>query len=59
MAAAVVDQVSKFINGQKDPLVSLVRKLVEAESPSAHPECHDSVRRILAGALLDVVFVLR
>ena len=59
MAAAIVDQVSKFINGQKDPLVSLVRKLVEAESPSAHPECHDSVRRILAGALMDVGYVVR
>mgnify|MGYP001812255152 FL=1 len=59
MAAAVVDQVSKFINGQKDPLVSLVRKLVEAESQSAHPECHDSVRRILAGALMDVGYVVR
>jgi len=59
MAAAIVDQVSKFINGQKDPLVSLVQKLVEAESPSAHPECHDSVRRILAGALMDVGYVVR
>lgn len=59
MAGAVVHQVSDFINGQKGSLVSLVQRLVEAESPSAHPECHDSVRRILAGALMDVGYVVR
>ena len=59
MAGAVVDQVRDFINGQKDALVSLVQRLVEAESPSAHPECHDSVRRILATALMDVGYIVR
>ena len=59
MASAVVDQVRDFINGQKDALVTLVQRLVEAESPSAHPECHDSVRRILATALMDVGYVVR
>lgn len=59
MAGAVVDQVRDFINDQKDALVSLVQRLVEAESPSAHPECHDSVRRILATALMDVGYVVR
>jgi len=59
MAGAVVDQVKDFINGQKDALVNLVQRLVEAESPSAHPECHDSVRRILATALMDVGYVVR
>ncbi|HSM30174.1 MAG TPA: M20 family metallopeptidase [Woeseiaceae bacterium] len=59
MADAVVDQVRDFINSQKDALVSLVQRLVEAESPSAHPECHDSVRRSLAGALMDVGYVVR
>ena len=59
MAGAVVDQVKDFINGQKDALVTLVQRLVEAESPSAHPECHDSVRRILATALMDVGYVVR
>jgi len=59
MAGAVVDQVRDFINGQKDALVNLVQRLVEAESPSAHPECHDSVRRILATALMDVGYVVR
>ena len=59
MAGAVVDQVRDFINGQKDALVTLVQRLVEAESPSAHPECHDSVRRILATALMDVGYIVR
>jgi glutamate carboxypeptidase len=59
MPGAIVDQVRDFINGRKDSLVSLVRDLAEAESPSAHPECHDSVRRILSGALMDVGYVVR
>lgn len=59
MARPVVDQVSDFISGQKDALVSLLQRLVEAESPSAHPECHDSVRRILSGALMDAGYRVR
>jgi glutamate carboxypeptidase len=59
MAGAVADQVRDFILGQKDALVELLRRLVEAESPSAHPECHDSVRRILSGALMDVGYEVR
>jgi len=59
MASAAVDQVRDFINGQKHALVSLVQRLVEAESPSAHPEYHDSVRRILASALMDAGYVAR
>jgi glutamate carboxypeptidase len=59
MPGAIVDQVRDFINGRKDSLVSLVRNLAEAESPSAHPECHDSVRRILSAALMDVGFIVR
>lgn len=59
MPSTAVDQVRNFINGQKDSLVSLVKRLVEAESPSAHPQYHDSVRRILASALMDVGYVTR
>ena len=54
MARAVVEQVTDFILGQKDALVKLLQDLVEAESPSAHPESHDSIRRILSAALMDV-----
>ena len=59
MAAAIVDQVKDFIDGQRGSLISLLQELVEAESPSAHPECHDSVRRILSGALMDVGYIVR
>jgi glutamate carboxypeptidase len=59
MAAAIVDQVKDFIDGQRGSLISLLQELVEAESPSAHPECHDSVRRILSGALMDVGYLVK
>jgi glutamate carboxypeptidase len=59
MASTAVDLVRDFIKEQKDSLVTFVQRLVEAESPSAHPEYHDSVRRILASALMDVGYVAR
>lgn len=59
MARAVVEQVTDFILGQKDALVKLLQDLVEAESPSAHPESHDSIRRILSAALMDVGYAIR
>jgi len=59
MAAAIVDRVKRFVNGQKDTLINLLGELVEAESPSSHPESHDSVHRILAAALMDVGYVVR
>jgi glutamate carboxypeptidase len=59
MPDAIAAQVRNFINGRKDLLVGLVRNLAEAESPSAHPECHDSVRRILSAALMDVGYIVR
>lgn len=59
MAAAIVDQVKAFIDSQRDSLICLLQDLVEAESPSSHPECHDSARRILSGALMDVGYIVR
>jgi glutamate carboxypeptidase len=59
MAGESVDQVREFILGQKDALVELLQGLVEAESPSAHPESHDSIRRILSVALMDVGYAVR
>jgi len=59
MATAIVDQVKRFVNDHKDTLVNLLQELVEAESPSSHPESHDSIHRILAAALMDVGFVVR
>ena len=54
MSGAIVDRVSNFINEQQDSLITLLRRLVETESPSSHPASHGRVRRILSAALTDV-----
>ena len=54
MSGAIIDRVSTFVNEQQDSLISLLRRLVEAESPSSHPASHGRVRRILTAALTDV-----
>ena len=51
-AARVLD----YVNGQQHVLTGLIRDLVDAESPSAQPETHDEVRRILRLALASVGF---
>ena len=59
MPNVVADRVKRFIHDQREPLVGLLRQLVEAESPSSQPESHDSIRRILETALMDVGYVAR
>jgi glutamate carboxypeptidase len=54
-AAKVLD----YVNSRQQLLTGLIRELVEAESPSAHPETHDDVRRILRLALADAGFESR
>ena len=54
-AATVLD----YVLDQQHAFTSLTRDLVEAESPSAHPETHDDVRRILRLALASVGFESR
>ncbi len=49
-AARVLD----YVRGQQAAMIELIRDLVEAESPSSHPETHDDVRRVLRLALADV-----
>lgn len=44
---------------QRADLVELLRSLVEAESPSARPDVHDTSRAVLARALGDLDFVVR
>jgi glutamate carboxypeptidase len=51
-AARVLD----YVNGQQHLLTGLIRDLVDAESPSAQPETHDEVRRIIRLALASVGF---
>ena len=54
-AARVLD----YVFDRQHAFTSLTRDLVEAESPSAHPETHDDVRRILRLALASVGFESR
>jgi glutamate carboxypeptidase len=54
MRAITAATVLEYVNDQQHLLTNLIRDLVEAESPSAHPETHDDVRRILRLALASV-----
>lgn len=51
MCATNAARVLDYVNDQQEVLTNLIKDLVEAESPSAHPETHDGVRRILRLAL--------
>lgn len=51
MCATNAARVLDYVNKQQHVLTNLVKNLVEAESPSAQPETHDGVRRILRLAL--------
>ena len=59
MCATIASSVLDYVQGQRSTLISLVRDLVEAESPSAHPETHDEVRRVLRLALAEVGYESR
>jgi len=54
-AATVLD----FVKTQQHVLTDLIRDLVEAESPSDHPDTHDDVRRVLRLALASVGYESR
>lgn len=54
MSAETVERVRDFIDGHRNSLVSLLRRLVEAESPSSQPAAHDRVRSILKVALANI-----
>jgi len=51
MCATTAARVLDYVNDQEHVLTNLLKNLVEAESPSTHPETHDGVRRILRLAL--------
>lgn len=51
MCATTAARVLEYVNDQRHVLTNLLKHLVEAESPSAQPETHDGVRRILRLAL--------
>jgi len=54
MCASTASRILDYVNGQAPALTRLIKDLVDAESPSAHPETHDEVRRVLRLALADV-----
>ena len=56
MSATNAAKVLDYVNSQQHVLTGLIRDLVDAESPSAEPETHDEVRRILRLALASVGF---
>jgi glutamate carboxypeptidase len=58
MSGETVERVREFINGQQHSLISLLRCLVEAESPSSQPAAHDRVRTILKKELADVGYLV-
>jgi len=54
MCASTAARILDYVNGQSSTLTDLTKKLVDAESPSSHPETHDNVRRVLRLALASV-----
>ncbi len=54
MSATTASRILDYVKDQSSAFVSLTRSLVEAESPSARPESHDEVRRVLRLALAGV-----
>jgi glutamate carboxypeptidase len=51
MAGGHADQILDFVQDQRTYFVDLLRKLVEAESPSSYPESHARIRTILVAEL--------
>ncbi|MDH3490523.1 MAG: M20 family metallopeptidase [Gammaproteobacteria bacterium] len=54
MCVTIAARILDYVKGRSSSLTALVKALVEAESPSAQPEIHDEVRRVLRLALADV-----
>ena len=49
-------QILKHIQGQQEVLITLLRHMVEAESPSSRPEAHRLMLSVLTDALSDLGF---
>jgi glutamate carboxypeptidase len=54
MGTPTASRILSYVNDQSQRFIELTRDLVNAESPSAQPACHDEVRRVLRLALADV-----
>jgi len=47
------EEILDFVRSQRAQLIDVLGRLVAAESPSSHPETHDSARLVLCSALHD------
>ena len=47
MESDVAEQVLQYVRGQRDNLIELLKKLVDAESPSSTPDSHQLVLSVL------------
>ena len=59
MSGRVAADVLAHTRKQRDALLDLLKALVEAESPSSHPEVHRTTRRVFDVALNDLGFRVR
>ena len=56
MEAGVADQVLQHVRGQREDLIELLKRLVDAESPSSTPDSHQLVLSVLQDAFGSVGF---
>ena len=54
MGGALASRVLKHIRSQKQLLISLLRDLVSAESPSSEPAVHERARHVFMSALIEL-----
>jgi glutamate carboxypeptidase len=59
MSASVAKRLLDDVRSERTLLIDLLEELTAAESPSAHPDIHDRIRRALATMFLDVDFAVR
>ncbi|MDJ0938461.1 MAG: M20 family metallopeptidase [Woeseiaceae bacterium] len=59
MLEPVAGKIREHVLGQQGALLDLLRRLVEAESPSSHPDVHVTTRRVFENALQDLGYRVR
>jgi glutamate carboxypeptidase len=59
MPQTIAPQVLEYVAAQQSRLTDLIEQMVTAESPSARPETHEDVRRVLKSALAEVGYASR
>lgn len=59
MTTALADRILQHVRDQDEVLIDLLRGLVEAESPSAHPDVHKPSRHAFMAALSELDYVVR